>query len=361
MISDLVDQPESVRPSEALDTGNLESYLSERLANLDGPVTVAQFRQGYSNLTYLLRFGDRELVLRRPPPGANIKTAHDMGREYRILSHLIEVYPKVPRPLLYCEDPSVLGAPFYVMERVKGIILRTEVPLVLVASPEQGRRLAESFIHTLVELHQLDYQSAGLGDLGKPEGYVVRQIEGWTRRYQNARTDDLPEVERIARWLAEHLPPESPGCLIHNDYKYDNIVLHPREPTRILAVLDWEMATLGDPLMDLGTTLGYWADPDDPEEWQNPLFGVTTVPGSFCRSELVEQYARKTRWDLSNAVFYFVFALLKITATVQQIYFRYKQGWTQDERFARLMDIVRGRIQAAMLAIEKNRIDRLVA
>src|SRR5258708_540348 len=265
--SDLIDKPRTVREGEELDTTRLLAYLCEQIPGLAGPLTVEQFPAGFSNLTYLLRTSNRELVLRRPPVGAKIKTAHDMSREYRILSHLHPVYHKVPQPLFFCSDESVIGAPFYVMERVRGIILRAHPPKGLELSPETMRRLSETFVENLVEIHQVDYQVAGLGDLGQPSGYVSRQVEGWTKRYYNARTDDVQPIESLASWLSEHTPSDSSrSALIHNDYKYDNVVLASEDLSKIIAVFDWEMATIGDPLMDLGTALGYWVDPADSEE-----------------------------------------------------------------------------------------------
>jgi aminoglycoside phosphotransferase (APT) family kinase protein len=359
MSADWNDQAAAVRPGEELDTSKLQTYLDQHLPGLHGPISVAQFPAGHSNLTYLLRIGERELVLRRPPFGAKIKTAHDMGREYRILSHLVEVYPRVPRPLLYCQDESVLGAPFYVMERLTGVILRASAPQGLELSPALMRGLSENFVDNLVEIHGVDYEAAGLGELGQPAGYVKRQIEGWTRRYHNARTDGVTHVEQVAAWLAEHMPPEAGAALIHNDYKYDNLVLDPHDLSRIVGVLDWEMATVGDPLMDLGTTLGYWIDADDPEEIRAMSFGLTTLPGNLSRRELVQRYAAQSRHDLSNVLFYYVYGLFKIIVIVQQIYARYKTGLTQDQRFAMMIYIVRLLAQVAVLAIEKGRIDNL--
>ncbi len=360
MQNDLTDKSRAVREGEELDNARLLAYLQQQLPEIEGPLSVEQFPAGFSNLTYLLRSGNRELVLRRPPVGAKIKTAHDMGREYRILSHLYPVYYKVPRPLVFCQDESVLGCPFYVMERVNGVILRSRPPKGLDLSPELMERLSETFIQNLVEIHQVDYKSAGLGDLGQPEGYVSRQIEGWTKRYYNARTDDVPAVERLSSWLVEHIPWDSArSALIHNDYKYDNVVLARDDLSQVRAILDWEMATIGDPLMDFGTTLGYWVDADDTEEWQRYGFGLTMLPGSFTRSQVVEYYAKLTGHDLANAVFYYSYGLLKIAVIVQQIYFRYRKGLTKDTRFADLRGLVRACGEQAQHAIEKKRIDRL--
>jgi aminoglycoside phosphotransferase (APT) family kinase protein len=355
-----IDRSRTVREGEELPNERLLEYLKTRLPGLEAPLTVEQFPAGFSNLTYLLRAGDRELVLRRPPVGAKIKTAHDMGREYRILSHLYPVYNKVPRPLLFCEDEEILGAPFYVMERVKGIILRAQPPRGIELSPEVMRGLSKTFIENLAEIHEVDYEAAGLGDLGSPQGYVTRQVEGWTKRYFNARTDDVPVIEKLSDWLLQHLPADSArAALIHNDYKYDNLVLSPGDMRSVIAVLDWEMATIGDPLMDFGTSLGYWVEPSDPEEWQRHGFGLTSLPGSFNRTELVEHYTRRTGRSIGDPVFYFAYGLLKIAVIVQQIYFRYQKGLTRDPRFAQLGELVKACGNLAQRAIESKRIDAL--
>ncbi|HEU4741920.1 MAG TPA: phosphotransferase family protein [Meiothermus sp.] len=335
-MSDFLDQATKIRPGEELDIGKLEPYLLEHLPGASGRLEVLQFPRGFSNLTYLLKLGDRELVLRRPPFGANIKTAHDMGREYRILSALKPIYPKVPRPLLYCEDESVLGAPFYVMERLRGVILRNQPPEGM--TPARMRGVCEAALDALVELHRLDYQKAGLGDLGRPEGYVERQVRGWSERYQKARTEEIPGMERAMAWLAAHLPLVSGAALIHNDFKYDNLMFAP-DLSQVVAVLDWEMATLGDPLMDLGTTLGYWAQADDPPGLKS--FGLTHLPGNLTRAGLVELYAEKTGRDVSGMVFYYVFGLFKVGVIMQQIYARYRRGLTQDSRFGGLIHLIR--------------------
>lgn len=359
MSAAFVDQPQMPRPGESLDIAKLEDYLRPRLPAWSGPLGVEQFPRGYSNLTYRLCLDERELVLRRPPFGAKIKSAHDMGREFRILSQLHRVYPKVPTPILYCEDESVLGAPFYVMERITGIILRAQPPPGLALPRELMRQLSESTVDNLVAIHAVEYAAAGLGELGRPEGYVRRQVEGWAKRYQQARTDEIGQMEQLAAWLVIQQPAESGACLIHNDYKYDNLVLAPAELTRIIATLDWEMATIGDPLMDLGSTLGYWVDADDPPAWRQQAFGVTTLPGNLNREQWVERYAARSGRAVNNVVFYYAYGLFKIAVIVQQIYARYRQGLTKDERFARLIEIVRAASHLGMRAIELGRISNL--
>ncbi len=354
------DKSARVRPGEELAADRLEAYLKSRLPDIDGPLTVRQFPRGFSNLTYLLRVGHQDLVLRRPPFGARIKSAHDMGREYKILSSLVTIYPKAPRPLLFCDDESVLGAPFYIMTRLEGIILRPQMPEEMNPPPELMGRIADSFISNLVELNGVDFQEAGLADLGRPEGYVQRQIEGWTRRYQNSRTDEIPEMEQAAGWLAENSPIESGAALIHNDYKYDNIVLDPADWSQIIGVLDWEMTTIGDPLMDLGTSLGYWVQRDDPQEIQALQFSPTALPGNPTRQELVDRYQQLSGREVDNIVFYYVYGLFKLAVIVQQIYYRYKKGHTRDPRFANLIHAVKACGRMAVQAIDKQRIDSLM-
>jgi aminoglycoside phosphotransferase (APT) family kinase protein len=359
MTTDFSDQSRAVRAGEEIDTARLSAWLREQLPDVSGEVSVEQFPSGFSNLTYLVRIGDRELVLRRPPAGAQVKSGHDMAREYRVLSGLGKVYDRVPRALGYCEDAEVIGAPFYVMERVRGVILRARIPRDLELSPAVVGQLTAAFIHNLADIHRVDYAAAGLGELGQPAGYVQRQVEGWTKRYAAAQTDDVPTMENAARWLDQNQPGESSAALIHNDYKLDNVVLDPNDLTRILAVLDWEMATIGDPLMDLGSTLGYWLDADDPAEWQTASLGLPRLPGAMPRIELAQRYFAASSRAPVNLVFYYAFALFKTGVIAQQIYKRYRLGFTKDERFAGLGQVVRACGQMAMLAIEKDRIDRL--
>ncbi len=277
-----------------------------------------------------------------------------MGREYKVLSALKPVYRQVPQPVLYCEDESVIGAPFYLMERVEGIILRNKPPQGMELSPELMRSISEAAVDKLANLHSLDLQSSGLINMGKPEGYVHRQVEGWIRRYYNAETDKINGMDQTARWMQENQPAESSVAFIHNDYKYDNLVLDPENPSRIIAVLDWEMATVGDPLMDLGTTLGYWAEANDSPALKP--FNLTWMPGNLTRQEVVERYAQHRGVEVPDMLFYYVFGAFKIGVIVQQIYARYKKGYTQDPRFAGLIHVVQACAANAEKAMQSGKI-----
>jgi len=327
-----IDPSKPVREGEELNISQLEPYLMDQIEGAAKPLEVEQFPSGFSNLTYLLKMGEKELVLRRPPFGNKVASAHDMGREYKVLSSLHKVYELAPKPLVFCEDEEVIGSPFYVMERCRGVILRQKDPKNKDIPPEVLRGLGISAVDNLAKLHLLDYESIGLGDLGKPEGYVERQVGGWTKRYLKAKTDDYPEVIEVADWLKENMPESSRSTLLHNDYKFDNLVLDPNDLTKILAVLDWEMCTLGNPLMDLGSTLAYWIQEDDPEE----------------------RYSNKTSFETDGILFYYVFGIFKLAVIVQQIYFRYSQGFTKDPRFAKLNDVVKSLGRGAAKAIEKD-------
>lgn len=356
-MSNILDSARAVRQGEELDTPKLEAYFKEHLPSLAGSVVVQQFPKGHSNLTYLLSVGEKEVVLRRPPFGGKIKTAHDMGREYRILSALQGVYDKAPRPTIHCEDENVIGAPFYVMERVPGVILRGgDAPNGLNLTEDVMRRLSTALIDGLAELHSVDVSAAGLESFGRPEGYVERQVSGWTKRYFAAKTDEVPEFEESAAWLAKNMPADGPGALIHGDMKYDNVVLSPDDITKIAAVLDWEMATIGDPLMDLGTTLGYWVEGNDPDANKMLGLGPTALPGNLNRIELVERYATQTGRDVNDALFYFVYGLLKIAVIAQQIYKRFVEGHSKDPRFQSMIMGVQILSKTAALALEKDRI-----
>jgi aminoglycoside phosphotransferase (APT) family kinase protein len=330
---DHMDRPTDVRSGEELAVERIEGYLTEVISGLEGPVRVQQYPGGASNLTYLLSFGNRRLVLRRPPFGTKAATAHDMGREYKVLSALSPHWPYAPRPLVHCEDESVIGAPFYVMEHLQGIILRKDIPEGLFPTPEQIRRLYEKFVNALVELHSLDYAAIGLEDLGKPVGYVRRQVLGWNKRFRAARTPDVPDCEAVMTWLEEKIPPETRySGIIHNDFKLDNIVLDPSDPYRIIGVLDWEMCTIGDPLMDLGCTLGYWVQKDDPEERHIIRTMPTHVDGALTRHQFVDLYGRISGIQMDRFDFYYCFGLFRLAVIIQQIYYRFYHGQTRNPR-----------------------------
>lgn len=330
----------AIRPGEELPLDRLGVYLQRELSGGVEPVTVEQFPSGHSNLTYLVRRGDREWVLRRPPFGNVVASAHDMGREYRMLSRLHAVFPPAPRPELFCDDEEILGAPFYLMERRRGVILRKTLPSGLTIEPELARRMSSALIDNLAALHAIDVHAAGLADMGKPDGYVQRQVAGWSKRYANAKTSSVPAMERLAEWLAQNQPPESGVAVIHNDYKYDNVILDPADLTRIVAVLDWEMATIGDPLMDLGTSLAYWVEATDPAPLRQAAFGPTALPGSLTRREVIDRYEQQTGRAVPHPEFYYCFGLFKLAVIVQQIYARFVRGSTQDPRFAHLDELV---------------------
>jgi aminoglycoside phosphotransferase (APT) family kinase protein len=358
--SPLLDEAEEIRGEERLDLDRLRTFLETIFPGASGSLSALQFRQGHSNLTYLVRLGDREAVLRRAPFGAKVKHAHDMRREFQLLSALQGVYGRAPRPIAFCDDESVLGARFYLMERVRGVVVRGDGSSCgLRFTPELLRSLSTALVDNLADLHAVDVTRSELASMGRPEGYVGRQVKGWTERYLAAKTDEIPAVEAVAAWLGGHMPAESGAALIHNDYKYDNVVLDPSDPTRIVAVLDWEMATIGDPLMDLGTMLGYWTDPEDPPEVRDRPCGPTSSPGSLSRLELVERYARRSGRAAGSALFYYVFALFKIAVIVQQIYRRYVDGLTHDERFAPLIHRVRTMGLQASRALDRGRIHHL--
>jgi aminoglycoside phosphotransferase (APT) family kinase protein len=355
-MSDFLDHPAQIRSGEEINLTTLEPYLRNHFPESTGALEVRQFPAGHSNLTYSLQLGSKELVLRRPPFGSKVKSAHDMSREFRVLSKLHAAYSPAPEVFLYCDDDSIIGVPFYVMQPVHGIILRRKLPHGLDFSAEQARLLSASFIDNLVRLHRVDYAAAGLADLGKPEGYLERQVRGWTERYHGSKTHDYLEVEKISTWMLEHLPSSAAVSLIHNDYKYDNVVLDPSDITKIVGVLDWEMCTIGDPLTDLGTALAYWVDKTDPQEIQENRWGPTTEQGSFTREEFVDHYAQKTGCDVSHIAFYLAFARFKLAVIVQQIYFRYHQGLTKDSRFATMPATIQMLLRASLHSAQSGQI-----
>jgi len=336
-----------VRAGEELDWTTLEAWLRERLPgshiprlDLRAPMQVAQFPGGHSNLTYRIRFGRTDLVVRRPPLGPVAPTAHDMAREFRWLSAVHPVYPLAPRVYALCEDPAIVGSVFYVMERRQGLVLRDEEPPSIDNRPDVRRAMSLALVDALVDLHGIDIAAAGLAHLGKPEGFVERQVRGWTERWNRSRTGEVPDMEALARWLVESLPPNpARRTIVHGDFKLDNLMFDAAGPCRPGAVFDWEMAALGDPLVDLGILLAYWAPSASPTR-RDALTTVTALPGWLTPAELVERYAARSGRDLTTLRFFEVFALFKIAVVVQQIYYRFVEGQTADARFANFGDRV---------------------
>lgn len=346
----LIDEAVTVRAGEELDAARLGAYLSQWVPGLVGQPVVGQFPAGFSNLSYLLTVGDRQLVLRRPPIGTRPRSGHDMGREFRVLSALAPRFAECPRPIHHCADESIIGAPFYLVERIRGIILRRDYPDGM-ATPSLVRAQQFALIETLANLHALDCRATEFTGLGRPEGYVARQVAGWSERYARARTTDAASADRVTVWLAANLPAESAlPAVIHNDFKLDNVVFDATDPTRLVGVLDWEMATIGDPLMDLGCSLAYWVQADDNAALLATRMLPTHVPGSLSRSEVLESYTRATGRALPDFLFYRVFGLFRLAVIVQQIYYRYFHGETGDPRFGSLGPL--GRVLIAEAAAE---------
>jgi aminoglycoside phosphotransferase (APT) family kinase protein len=348
------DAPRAVRAGEELDLAKLTAYVEKELG-AHGAVTLEQFPGGHSNLTYLVHHGDREYVLRRPPFGSKVKSAHDMGREVAVLSKLAPVYERAPRVFAYEPTGEVLGAPFYLMERRRGVILRKDLPAELASDHARVRQICELLVDALVDLHAVDYVAAGLGDFGKPVGYIARQVAGWTERYRGSQTDDIPAIDEVASWLAAHQPAQGAPALIHNDFKFDNVIFDPSLES-ITGVLDWEMATIGEPLMDLGTSLSYWAQASDPPAYHQLPFGPTARPGMMTRAEVARRYLERSGRSTDELVFFYAFGLLKTAVIAQQIYYRYAQGLTRDPRFAPFIFAVRLLGEQARTAIDRGAI-----
>ncbi len=345
-----------IRQGEELDAKNLQSFLRENLNIKTDDIEISQFPGGSSNLTYCVKIGTHEYVLRRPPFGNQVKSAHDMSREFNVLSKLSEVYKPAPKPLIYCDDENIIGSEFYLMERRNGLIIRGKSPKQLEDSTELQRHVCESFIENLADLHALDYKKIGLGDLGKPEGYAERQVTGWTKRYINAKTDEHAELETAIEWLNKNIPESYGATLVHNDYKFDNVMLNPENLTEIVAVLDWEMTTIGEPLMDLGSSLAYWMSKDTGAELLSMPFNPRVLMENISRSELVEIYEEKSGKQVSDILFYYVFGTFKLAVIAQQIYFRYAKGFTKDQRFATFNHFVNSLGKIAANALEKGEI-----
>ncbi|MGI8992341.1 MAG: phosphotransferase family protein [Bryobacteraceae bacterium] len=334
-----------LRPGEEINTAALSDYLRGRVEGADSGVSLEQFPGGHSNLTYLVRAGDREYVLRRAPLGPVPPKAHDMAREYRLLARVHPLFPAAPNVYLLCEDAAVIGSAFFLMERRRGLIFRDRMPAALEREADLGARVSRAFLDCLIDLHAIDIERHGLAALGKAQGFMERQVCGWSERWNRAKTEDLPEMDTVMRWLGEALPVSGPATLVHNDYKLDNVMLNASDPGRIEAVLDWEMATVGDPLADLGLTLCYWTLGSASA---GERASVSTGPGWYTRDGIVASYGEKTGRDVSGIRYYEVLGVFKLAVILQQIYFRYARGQTRDQRFRGFDRRVRGLVDTAV-------------
>ncbi len=337
-----------VRPDERFDEATLVDWIDGRLPGSDLPLEVRQFGRGKANLTYLLRFGDsHEYVLRRPPLGPVAPSAHDMGREYRVLSTLWQAFPKAARAFLFTDDESIIGAPFFIMERRHGVVVQGAIPPVFGSGhdAEANRKLSEVVVDTLAEFHAVDPTDAGLADLGRPAGFVERQLNGWIGRWETAKHEDNPLAEDVAGWLMETMPPSSDVTLLHNDWRLDNMAVAEDDPGRCVAVYDWDMCTRGEPLADLGTVMAVWHDPDEDVPGLQPM--PTSAPGFMRRNEAIARYGERSGRDLSHAEWFVVFGTFKMATIIQQIYIRWLRGQTKDERFEPMGEGARKLIELA--------------
>ncbi len=358
-MSDITHELIRPREGEELDVGVVEEYLRGKLPGSEGPLAIEQFAGGHANLTYCLRYGETEYVLRRPPLGPVAPKSHDMAREFKVLSVLYKAFPPAPRAFLLCEDESVIGAPFFVMERRRGTVVRGVIPPEFGggADPEKNRALSAVCIDALVELHAVDYEAVGLADLGKPEGYMERQIDGWAGRFERAKVREIAVADKLVDWMKENMPPPPAPTILHNDWRLDNMMLDPADPSKVAGVFDWDMSTLGDPLSDLGTLFSLWIEPKEAAMVGNLSGGVnmpTHAPGFMGRREAAERYAEGSGRDISHIVFYYVFGLYKIAVVLEQIYSRYHAGQTKDERFKNFGKLTELLMSTAFLKVKQK-------
>ncbi|MDN4523084.1 phosphotransferase family protein [Fictibacillus fluitans] len=326
----------SVRSGEELDKAALELFLRRSLPHLpDEPLGVLQFSGGHSNLTYQLKMGSWEAVLRRPPLGPVAPKAHDMEREHKILSEIHELFSPAPKPLLFSKGEEVIGVPFFLMERKRGLVLDTAFPEGVRAEESLCTHISQEMVRQLVQLHSIDYTKTELTSISKPDGFMERQVHGWISRYERSKTEDIPEVEHLTRWLVSHIPSRSEACMIHYDYKLNNSMFD-LELKEMTGLFDWEMSTVGDPLADLGVAMSYWMEASDPELLKTGLGkpSVTVMKGFYSRNQFIEEYANLSGRDVSLIPFYLTFAYFKLAVICQQIYYRYRKGQTHDHRFS---------------------------
>jgi aminoglycoside phosphotransferase (APT) family kinase protein len=322
-----------IRRGEELAAAAVDAWLAPRLPGLAGPPRVTQYAGGASNWTYRLEYPGHDLVLRRPPAGTKAKSAHDMAREFRVQRALAPHYPYVPKMVAFCDDPAVIGCEFYVMRRIPGLVPGRDLPRGMRLPPESARALALGVVDRLVELHRVEPAAAGLEGLGRGAGYARRQIEGWSERYRTARTWNAPRFEGVMSWLAERTPEDVATCVVHNDFRLDNVVLDADDPIRVVGVLDWEMATLGDPLMDVGNSLAYWVEAGDGFLARATRRQPTHLPGMPTRREVIERYQVGSGFAPASWAFYEVYGLFRLAAIAQQIYYRFHHRQTRNPAF----------------------------
>lgn len=330
---------------DAINWEIVEQHLRKSIPDLpNGKLNVRPFSEGYSNLTYLLNIDDWEGVLRRPPFGEVPPKAHDMQREFRMLEKVNPVFPLAPKPYVYCEDPAIMDKHFYVMEKKQGVVIDDVLPENYGGSEQAGPKISQTVIQTLAQLQAIDYQKAGLADMGKPEGFLERQVKGWIKRYDHSKTESIPQLSELEQWLAANLPKTQETTIVHNDFKLNNMVLDAQDPGKAVGILDWELSTIGDPMSDLGSTVAYWGQPDDPDMGINI---VTGQKGFYTRREFVEAYAKASGRDVSNINYYVTFGFYKLAVILQQIHYRWKIGEIDDDRFGELNIAVRNLIEMA--------------
>lgn len=342
-----------IRKGEELDAAMIEAFIRRHFKNLpDDRLTIEQFSAGRSNLTYQLAIGPWEAVLRRPPLGPVAPKAHDMQREFRILTEIHPHFPAAPEPYLFA-DETVIGTPFFIMERKKGIVLDTEFPSEVTPTEEMCRNISEIMVDNLVRLHGINYEKTKLKEMTRPEGFMERQVHGWIQRYDRVKLEDIKGIDRLEKWMIEHIPASQPPAIIHYDYKLNNSMFD-EDFSKMIGLFDWEMTTIGDPLADLGAAMSYWIEPEDSDLLKKGMgeIPITAKAGFMTRSEFVESYAKKSGRDLSAMNFYLTFAYYKLAVICQQIFYRWKKGQTQDERFAHLDAFVRNLIQYALYITE---------
>lgn len=353
-----LDRAGRVRSGEEIDPGSVADFLRKYRPELKGMPTVRQFKGGASNLTYQLDFGEQSFILRRPPFGKKAKGAHDMQREYAVMRQLRPYYPYVPQMIAHCADEELMGSEFYIMEKLTGIIPRANLPKSLQLNKKEVRQLCLAAIDKLVELHTVDYQAAGFAPYYKGPGYVERQVRGWSRRYQQARTPDVPDFQYIMDWLLAEMPADLPPCIIHNDFRFDNLVYSAADTSKIIGVLDWEMATVGDPLMDVGGSLAYWIEAQDPYCWRLLRRQPTHLPGMLSRDDFLDYYLDKRNLVVGNRKFYYIFGLFRLAVIIQQIYYRYYHNQTRNPQF-KVFGIAANMLETFCRKLIKSKKDRL--